>query len=162
MSTKYALHAEKVLDKVAQIYVRRNVERNSAEAQKSLEFLEVQLPEVKKQLEYAEERFNDYQIKRQSINISLETQGVLEQVVELETKLQELELKRLELSRKFKESHPTYQGVLEQIEAVEKQKQKLVGEVGNLPETQQELLRLKRDVEVSNQIYTYYLVKRKS
>lgn len=152
-------HAEKVLDKVAKTYVRRNVERNSAEAQKSLEFLEVQLPEVKKQLEYAEERFNDYQIKRQSINISLETQGVLEQVVELETKLQELELKRLELSRKFKESHPTYQGVLEQIEAVEKQKQKLVGEVGNLPETQQELLRLKRDVEVSNQIYTLLLGK---
>ncbi|MCG9736362.1 polysaccharide biosynthesis tyrosine autokinase [Pseudoalteromonas shioyasakiensis] len=156
---KNALHAEKVLDKVSQIYVRRNVERNSAEAQKSLEFLEVQLPEVKKQLEFAEERFNDYQIKRQSINISLETQGVLEQVVELETKLQELELKRLELSRKFKESHPTYQGVLEQIEAVEKQKQKLVGEVGNLPETQQELLRLKRDVEVSNQIYTLLLGK---
>ncbi len=152
-------YAEKVLDKVAAIYVRRNVERNSAEAQKSLEFLEVQLPEVKKQLEFAEERFNDYQIKRQSINITLETQGVLEQVVELETKLQELELKRLELSRKFKESHPTYQGVLEQIEAVEKQKQNLVGEVGNLPETQQELLRLKRDVEVSNQIYTLLLSK---
>ncbi|MDY6889732.1 MAG: Wzz/FepE/Etk N-terminal domain-containing protein, partial [Pseudomonadota bacterium] len=46
-------YAEKVLDKVAAIYVRRNVERNSAEAQKSLEFLEVQLPEIKKQLEYA-------------------------------------------------------------------------------------------------------------
>ena len=152
-------YAEKVLDKVAAIYVRRNVERNSAEAKKSLDFLEVQLPEIKKQLEYAEERFNEYQIKRQSINITLETQGVLEQVVELETKLQELELKRLEMSRKFKESHPTYQGILEQIEAVEKQKQKLVGEVGNLPETQQELLRLKRDVEVSNQIYTLLLSK---
>tara|TARA_Y100000310_G_scaffold151786_1_gene151387 strand:- start:16411 stop:18654 length:2244 start_codon:yes stop_codon:yes gene_type:complete len=159
LQSESAQFAEKVLDKVAAIYVRRNVERNSAEAQKSLEFLEVQLPEVKKQLEYAEQRFNDYQIKRQSINITLETQGVLEQVVELETKLQELELKRLELSRKFKDSHPTYQGVLEQIEAVEKQKQNLVGEVGNLPETQQELLRLKRDVEVSNQIYTLLLSK---
>ncbi|QLJ07993.1 polysaccharide biosynthesis tyrosine autokinase [Pseudoalteromonas sp. JSTW] len=159
LQSENAGYAEKVLDKVAAIYVRRNVERNSAEAQKSLEFLEVQLPEVKKQLEYAEQRFNDYQIKRQSINITLETQGVLEQVVELETKLQELELKRLELSRKFKDSHPTYQGVLEQIEAVEKQKQNLVGEVGNLPETQQELLRLKRDVEVSNQIYTLLLSK---
>lgn len=152
-------YAEKVLDKVAAIYVRRNVERNSAEAQKSLEFLEVQLPEIKKQLEYAEQRFNDYQIKRQSINITLETQGVLEQVVKLETKLQELNLKRLELGRKFKKDHPTYQGMLEQIEAVENQKQELVGEVGNLPETQQELLRLKRDVEVSNEIYTMLLAK---
>jgi tyrosine-protein kinase Etk/Wzc len=152
-------YAEKVLDKVAAIYVRRNVERNSAEAQKSLEFLEVQLPEIKKQLEYAEQRFNDYQIKRQTINISLETQGVLEQVVILETKLQELELKRLELSRKFKKDHPTYQGLVEQIAEVNKQRKALVGEVGNLPKTQQELLRLKRDVEVSNQIYTLLLSK---
>ncbi|CAM3979676.1 MULTISPECIES: polysaccharide biosynthesis tyrosine autokinase [Pseudoalteromonas] len=152
-------YAEKVLDKVAAIYVRRNVERNSAEAQKSLEFLEVQLPEIKKQLEFAEQRFNDYQIQRQSINISLETQGVLEQVVKLETKLQELELKRLEMSRKFKKDHPSYQGLVEQISAVNEQKKELVGEVGNLPETQQELLRLKRDVEVSNQIYTLLLSK---
>ncbi|TMS79718.1 polysaccharide biosynthesis tyrosine autokinase [Pseudoalteromonas sp. S554] len=152
-------YAEKVLDKVAAIYVRRNVERNSAEAQKSLEFLEVQLPEIKKQLEYAEQRFNDYQIKRQSINITLETQGVLEQVVKLETKLQELNLKRLELGRKFKKDHPAYQGIVEQIQAVESQKNELIGEVGNLPETQQELLRLKRDVEVSNQIYTLLLSK---
>ena len=159
LQSESAQYAEKVLDKVASIYVRRNIDRNSAEAQKSLEFLEVQLPEVKKQLESAEKRFNDYQIKQQSVNITLETQGVLEQIVELETKLQELELKRLELSRKFKESHPTYQGVLEQIEAVEKQKKNLTGEVTNLPSTQQELLRLKRDVEVSNQIYTMLLGK---
>ena len=152
-------YAEKVLDKVAAIYVRRNVERNSAEAQKSLEFLEVQLPEIKKQLEFAEQRFNDYQIKRQSINITLETQGVLEQVVKLETKLQELNLKRLELGRKFKKDHPTYQSIIEQVAAVNKQKDELIGEVGNLPETQQELLRLKRDVEVSNQIYTLLLSK---
>lgn len=156
---KLAHHAEKVLDKVSQIYVRRNVERNSAEAKKSLDFLEVQLPEVKKQLEGSEQRFNDYQKQRQSINITLETQGVLEQVVALETKLQELELKRLELSRKFKKNHPTYQGILEQISEVDKQKQQLVSEVGNLPETQQELLRLKRDVEVGNEIYMLLLSK---
>ncbi|MBH0057947.1 polysaccharide biosynthesis tyrosine autokinase [Pseudoalteromonas sp. SWXJZ94C] len=152
-------YAEKVLDKVAAIYVRRNVERNSAEAQKSLEFLEVQLPEIKKQLEFAEQRFNNYQIKRQSINITLETQGVLEQVVKLETKLQELDLQRLELGRKFKKNHPSYQGIVEQIAAVNKQKEQLVKEVGSLPQTQQELLRLKRDVEVSNEIYTMLLSK---
>jgi len=152
-------YAEQVLDKVAAIYVRRNVDRNSAEAQKSLEFLEVQLPEIKKQLEAAEQRFNDYQIKRQSINISLETQGVLEQVVKLETQLQELGLKRLQMGLKFKKNHPTYQGLVEQISAVKEQKKQLVAEVGKLPETQQELLRLKRDVEVSNELYTMLLGK---
>ncbi|MCG7538916.1 polysaccharide biosynthesis tyrosine autokinase [Pseudoalteromonas sp. OF7H-1] len=152
-------YAEKVLDKVAGIYVRRNVERNSAEAQQSLEFLEVQLPEVKRNLERAEKAFNDYQIRQESIDISLETQGVLEQIVKLETKLQELELKRLELGRKFKREHPSYRGVVEQIDTVKRQRNELASEVQGLPETQRELLRLKRDVEVNNEIYTLLLGK---
>ncbi|TMP31457.1 tyrosine-protein kinase [Pseudoalteromonas rubra] len=152
-------YAETVLNKVASIYVRRNVERSSAEAQKSLDFLEYQLPLVKKQLEAAEQRFNDYQVKQQSVDISLETEGVLKQLVKLETQLQELELKKLELGRKFKQSHPSYQAAVEQIEAVENQKRRLAAEVQVLPETQQELLRLTRDVEVNNEIYTLLLAK---
>tara|TARA_Y100000034_G_C6908535_1_gene422411 strand:+ start:4120 stop:6369 length:2250 start_codon:yes stop_codon:yes gene_type:complete len=154
-----AEYAETVLNKVAGIYVRRNVERNSAEAQKSLDFLEYQLPQVKKQLEAAEQRFNDYQVKQQSVDITLETEGVLKQLVKLETQLQELELKKLELGRKFKQSHPSYQAAVEQIEAVENQKRRLSAEVQVLPETQQELLRLTRDVEVNNEIYTLLLAK---
>ncbi|MCG7536354.1 polysaccharide biosynthesis tyrosine autokinase [Pseudoalteromonas sp. OOF1S-7] len=153
------MYAEMVLDKVAAIYVRRNVERNSAEAQKSLEFLEIQLPEVKRSLERAEKAFNNYQIRQESIDISLETQGVLEQIVALETKLQELELRRLELGRKFKREHPSYRGVVEQIDTVKRQRNELTGEVQDLPETQRELLRLKRDVEVNNEIYTLLLAK---
>lgn len=156
---KNASHAEKVLDKVSDIYVRRNVERNSAEAKKSLDFLEVQLPEVKKQLEGSEQRFNDYQKQRKSVNITLETQAILEQIVELDTTLQELDLKRLELSRKFKREHPAYQGVIKQIESIEAEKELLTSKVSNLPETQQELLRLTRDVEVGNEIYMLLLSK---
>ena len=151
--------AKAILNKVAEIYVQQNVERNSAEAQKSLDFLKFQLPEVKKQLEDAEQKFNDYQIRQKSVNISLETQGVLEQLVELETKLQELELNRLQMSRLFKSEHPLYKGVLEQIELVSDQKNELSNRVTALPETQQELLRYTRDVEVSSQIYVMLLGK---
>ena len=139
--------------------MRQNVERNSAEAQKSLDFLKVQLPEVKKQLEEAEQKFNDYQIRQKSVDISLETQGVLEQIVELETKLQELELRRLEMSRRFKRDHPLYQGIVEQIQLVKEQKDALTTRVTDLPETQQELLRYTRDVQVSSEIYTMLLSK---
>ena len=151
--------AKSVLDRVAEIYVRQNVERTSAEAQKSLDFLKVQLPEVKRQLEQAEQKFNDYQIRQQSVDITLETQGVLEQLIELETKLQELELSRLEMSRRFKREHPLYQGIVQQIELVEDQKKDLSLRVSDLPETQQELLRYTRDVEVSSEIYIMLLSK---
>ncbi len=145
-------YAKSILNEIANIYVRQNVDRSSAEAQKSLDFLQIQLPNTKRLLEKAEQKLNDYQIDQQSINISLEAQGVLEQLVELDTKLQELDLKRLELSRKFKRSHPIYQGIIEQIESIKNKKSELSSKIANLPETQQELLRLTRDVEVNNKI----------
>ncbi|NQY63793.1 MAG: polysaccharide biosynthesis tyrosine autokinase [Alteromonadaceae bacterium] len=151
--------AEAILNEIAGIYVRRNVERNSAEAKKSLDFLQVQLPQIKQDLEASEARFNEYQKNQKSINITLETQAVLEQIVDLETTLQELELKRLEMSRKFKREHPSYQGLLEQISTVINQKEQLAAKVNELPETQQKLLRLTRDVEVGNEIYMLLLGK---
>lgn len=152
-------YSQTVLNEITEIYVRRNVERNSAEAKKSLDFLEVQLPEIKKQLELSEALFNEYQKNQQSVNITLETQGVLEQIVELDTKLQELDLQRLAMSRKFKRNHPNYQGIVEQISAVQKQRDGLATKINSLPEMQQKLLGLTRDVEVGNEIYMMLLGK---
>ncbi len=56
-SPDYASHT---LNEVANIYVRQNVEQKSAEAQKTLEFLEKQLPKLKEQLEAATTSLNDY------------------------------------------------------------------------------------------------------
>jgi tyrosine-protein kinase Etk/Wzc len=152
-------HAETVLNHIADIYVRQNVERNSAEAKKSLDFLRIQLPQIKTDLEKAETNFNNFQKAQQSVNITLETQGVLEQIVELETSLQEMELKRLQISLKFKRQHPNYQAVLSQIKSIEQKKEKLTSKVKALPETQQALLSLMRDVEVGNEIYMLLLAK---
>ena len=151
--------ARATLDCISRIYVRQNIERNSEEAQKSLDFLKVQLPGIKKELEKAEKKFNDYQIQNKSIDITLETQGILEQLIELDTKSQELELNRLEISRRFKKEHPLYRAVIEQIRLLSNEKEKLKSSITELPETQQELLRYTRDVEVSNEIYMMLLAK---
>jgi tyrosine-protein kinase Etk/Wzc len=159
MNSGNIAYAQKVIDQVAKIYVRRNVERNSAEAKSSLEFLRGQLPIIKKQLEVAENKYNNYKIKQQSVDISMETQSILNRVVTLDTKLQNFELQRLELTRKFKVEHPIYQGLIEKITEIKKQKELLLEEIGNLPATQQQLLSLRRDVEVNNQIYMLLLGK---
>jgi tyrosine-protein kinase Etk/Wzc len=156
---QYPQDAEKVLNEITKIYVRQNVERSSAEAKKSLDFLRGQLPKIKIDLEKSEALFNDFQMSKNSVNISLETQAILEQIVELETTLQNVELQRLEISLQFKRQHPNYQAVLSQIKSIEQKITKLSSEVRNLPETQQQLLSLMRDVEVGNEIYTLLLAK---
>ena len=148
-----------VLDEVSRLYVRQNVERKSAEAQQSLEFLTDQLPKIRRDLEQAEDRLNAYQASAGSVDITIETQSVLKQVVEIEAAISELTLKREELQRRFTRDHPSYQALVSQMGQLESRRNRMLAEVGELPETQQELLRLTRDVQVSTEIYTQMLNK---
>jgi len=148
-----------VLDEVSRLYVRQNVERKSAEAQQSLEFLTDQLPKVRRDLEEAENALNAYQASAGSVDITIETQSILNQVVEIEAAISELALKREELQRRFTRDHPSYQALMSQLGQLESRRNRMLQDVGGLPETQQELLRLTRDVQVSTEIYTQMLNK---
>ncbi len=148
---------KEVLDTVTQVYVFNNVSRNSAEASNSLEFLQSQLPEVQKQLVEAETRLNEYQVSAESVNILSETESILEQVVAIESKISDLQLQEVEVKRRFRPDHPNYVSLIAQMGELEARKGNLQRQIKSLPETQQRLLRLERDVKVSTEIYTQML-----
>ncbi|MEH6499660.1 MAG: polysaccharide biosynthesis tyrosine autokinase [Pseudoalteromonas distincta] len=150
-------YAVRILDEVSSLYVRQNVERNSAEAAQSLEFLRDQLPNIRTELERYEQALNAYQMSNQSVDITIETKAILDQIVELETLISEQNLRRAELERRFTREHPSYQALMEQMQQLQRQKDELSTRIGGLPETQQELLRLTRDVAVTTEIYTAML-----
>ncbi|WP_346829806.1 polysaccharide biosynthesis tyrosine autokinase [Pseudomonas abietaniphila] len=151
--------AKRILNEVSRLYVRQNVERSSAEAAQRLEFLRSQLPAVRKQLEQSEIALNNFQTSAKSVDLSVETKSVLDQVVKLEGTLSDLKMKRVDVERLYTPEHPTYRGLMTQISQVEAQKAALLKKIETLPATQQELLRLTRDMQVTSQTYTLLLDK---
>jgi tyrosine-protein kinase Etk/Wzc len=151
--------ANRVLDEISRLYVRQNIERSSAEAAQRLEFLRSQVPLVRKQLEKAEAALNDYQTSAQSVDISIETKGVLDQIVALEAQISEHNLKQTEYNQLYTPEHPTYQTLVKKIAQLQAQKAALMGKIDTLPMTQQELLRLNRDMQVTTRTYTLLLDK---
>jgi tyrosine-protein kinase Etk/Wzc len=149
----------RVLDAVTKEYLLQNIRRNAAEAENSLEFLNQQLPDIKDDLRAAENALNAYRANTESVDIKLETEGLLEQMVEYERRLNELAFKEAELSRLYTRQHPQYQALIEQKRQIEQDRQQLVDQIEGLPETQQEVLRLTRDVEVNQEIYLQLLNK---
>ncbi|WLI53832.1 polysaccharide biosynthesis tyrosine autokinase [Pseudomonas sp. FP833] len=159
LESKDARKSVKILNTIAELYVRQNVQRTSAEAAQSLDFLREKLPEIKKDLEKAGNALNQYQTRNKSVDISLETKSILEQMVNLDTNISNMKLQQAEMDRKFTPEHPAYRALLTQIgELTEKQKM-LERKVTSLPATQQELLSLTRDVEVGTEVYTQLLIK---
>jgi len=146
--------AAALLDQVAGAYVRQNVERNSAQAANSLQFVKEQLPVVREKLEKATTALNAYQVQAHSVDITMQTKGLLDQVVAVETSIQQLQMQRADMERRFTPDHPAYKALLQQLGQLQGQKAALEKQIGALPDTQQELLKLTRDVQVSNETYT--------
>ncbi|SFH35994.1 polysaccharide biosynthesis tyrosine autokinase [Modicisalibacter xianhensis] len=141
------------LSTVADIYVAQNIQRQSEEARKSLDFLDSQVPAVHDELRAAEDKLNTYRTERDSVDLSMETSSILERMVNLESQLNELQFAEAEISRRFTPSHPTYAALLEKKSQLNKEKANLESKVNSLPQTQQEILRMQRDVEVNQEIY---------
>ena len=150
-------HAQAVLDHITRTYVRKNVEHNSAEASKSLEFLKKRLPNVRKDLERAEEKLNAYQIEAESVDVTAEAQALLEQIVELEKSISLLQMQKADIDRRFKPSHPTYQAWERQMQELTERRKEFDTRVSKLPVTHQKVVRLTRGVKVGNEIYLQML-----
>jgi tyrosine-protein kinase Etk/Wzc len=58
--------------------------------QKSLEFLNQQLPKVRSDLDNAEDKLNAYRRQNDSVDLSLEAKSVLDQIVNVDNQLNEL------------------------------------------------------------------------
>jgi len=145
--------AARVLDAIANEYMLQNIRRNAAEAEKSLTFLEEQIPGIQQNLNQAEELLNKYRLESSSVDLNLETSGLLSQVIEVEKQLNELALKETEISRLYTRQHPSYQALVIQKERLLADQTRLQEQIKNLPETQQQVLRLTRDVQVNQEIY---------
>jgi len=146
--------ATNVLDQVEQAYVRQNVDRNSAQAANSLQFVKDQLPLVREKLEKAQAALNAFQTKSHSVDITLQTKSVLDQIVAVETSIQQLQMQQADMERRFTKDHPAYKALMQQIGQLQSQKAGMEKQVDNLPDTQRDLLRLTEDVQVSNTTYT--------
>lgn len=152
-----AENAARIIQQIEDAYLRQNVERRSAEAQQSLEFLQQQLPEIKARVDAAQAKLNTYQQRQGSVNVTKETELVLQQSVELETKKLELIGQRQQAIQRFTPQHPVVQALDAQIKGLENEQSTIKKRTETLPETQQEVLSLMRDLEVNTQIYTTLL-----
>lgn len=157
LESKEPLQANRTLDEIMRLYVARNADRAANDAATGYEFIQTQLPDMRKRLERSESALNAFQAKAKSVDITFEIQAVLRQLVELDTSLSKLRLEQAEIALRFTEVHPAYQTLLSQIDNLSVQRERLSAQLEALPATQQELLRLSRDVEVNNSTYTFML-----
>lgn len=143
----------RIMNAIGAEYVQQNVDLKSAEAAKSLKFLDVELPKMKGSLEEAEDRFSAYRKRTGTFDVSTEGKLTLQQAVEAQAQMLTLEQKRADLLTRFAPAHPSIIAIDEQIAALKKLIGNVDARIEGLPQTEQEVVRLQRDVQVNNELY---------
>ena len=148
---------EKIIDSITNNYLAQNISRQAAQDEKSLDFLNRQLPQVRGELDAAEDKLNLFRRQNDSVDLSLEAKSVLDQIVNVDNQLNELTFRESEISQLYTKEHPTYKALMEKRKTLQDEKAKLNKRVTAMPETQQEILRLSRDVESGRAVYMQLL-----
>lgn len=146
-----------ILNSISQNYLAQNVERQAAQDAKSLEFLNEQLPKVRSDLDAAEDKLNTYRKQKDSVDLTMEAKSILDQIVNVDNQLNSLTFREAEVSQLYTKEHPTYKALMEKKKTLQEEKAKLNKRVSSMPSTQQEVLRLSRDVESGRAVYLQLL-----
>ncbi|CAB3751940.1 polysaccharide biosynthesis tyrosine autokinase [Paraburkholderia humisilvae] len=139
---------------IAQRYVQRNVDLKSGQAQQMLDFLDLQLPRLRADLDRAEQRYNAFRNQHGTVDLAEETRLLLRSIVDGKEKIITLQQQRDELAPRFAPGHPSLAALDAQLAGLLREQDQLAQQVKALPDTQQVALGLQRDVEVNTVLYT--------
>ncbi|MFW8079447.1 tyrosine-protein kinase, partial [Klebsiella pneumoniae] len=103
----------KIIDNISNNYLAQNIARQAAQDAKSLDFLNLQLPKVRSDLDIAENKLNQFRRQNDSVDLSLEAKSVLDQIVNVDNQLNELTFRESEISQLYTKEHPTYKALME-------------------------------------------------
>lgn len=154
---RYPDRAMSVLNSLTDVYLNQNIEMRSAEAAKTLQFLEEQLPSVKARLDSSEKKLADYRQSIGSVDVSVESQALMKKEHDLNVQIMNLEAKRQEATRLFKSEHPSVQTITRQLSRLRNELSKLKTDAEKMPLTQQEILTMQEEVAANNAQYTSML-----
>ncbi|PYZ60592.1 polysaccharide biosynthesis tyrosine autokinase [Providencia rettgeri] len=148
-----------ILNSIIQNYVAQNTERKKEVTNNTLLFLDEYLPKIKTKLNNYENQLNTFRKKNESIDLSLEAKSALDSALQVEEKLNELTFKEVEIQQLYTRNHPAYQSLLDKRQQLLREKEKISKAIQKLPNTQQQIVRLTRDVESEQAIYNQLVAK---
>jgi tyrosine-protein kinase Etk/Wzc len=146
-----------VLNEVGTQYVLQNIERKSAEAEKTLTFLDKFLPELKSSLDAAEAHYISVSTAHGTVDIAEEVKLILKRLVDAKTKAGELKVRRDELLYRLTPEHPAVKAIDAQIAGVQAEIASINSQISKMPGLERKVIGLSRDVKIDSELYTNLL-----
>src|SRR6202000_3239898 len=109
-----------ILNAIGSEYMRQKVQRTQEEAEKSIAFLNQQLPELKATLERAEEEYNQFRSEHGAVDLGADAAAVLQASAQTQSGIADLRQQRAQLDARYMPDNPALIAMNGQLEEAEK------------------------------------------
>lgn len=142
-----------ILNAIAAAYVRQNVERTSAEATKTLQFLEQQLPALRANMDRAEVAMNSFRRDNGAVDLTAEGTSMFTRAVDVDRAISTLEVEASELHQRYSDTHPAVAAAEERLKNLRAQRASIDQRLRSLPNLDMERVRLERASRLATELY---------
>lgn len=146
--------AQDILNSILRVAVNADIAEKAAEATKTLEFLQHQLPQITQDLDVSEKRLNTYRSQTGTLDDKLQSTLLIQEMTGINKSLDELNIKKLELLENFTEEHPFLIAINQKQKKMEQQLTEVKSKLKKLSMAMQESGNFQRDIEVHGSIYS--------
>lgn len=141
-----------ILNHIGNEYVRQHLARKSAEATRAFSYYDQQLEESSSSLRKLDQRLAQVLRVHGTSDLNEESNTLAQQSVSLQAKLAEVEQRKVELSTRFLEQHPTMFVVNRHIQDLKRDLDNIEAKRKALAAAQQEIANLTRERQASSEI----------
>lgn len=151
------INVSHTLNAVAESAVAQSVNEKSEQAAKTLSFLQDRLPKVEKSLIAAEQALNDYKSESGNIALDEQTKGLLMEMGNLQTQIAQLMVDKTSLEQEYTDNSYQIRSLETRIKSLKNLQLKLQDKIKGLPQSDQKLMQLTRDVTIQNKVFSALL-----
>ena len=144
---------KKIVNHANKIFLDQRILVETEKSRKALDFINTNLNSLKNDFENKKMKLNRFREKNQSIDVSLEIQGIVNKIEALDQSLSSIDLAIAKAKEVYTENNTLFLNLLNEKKIIEKQKQDVMSLVKLMPKEQQEYIDLYNDVEVSQALF---------
>lgn len=115
-------------------------------------FIRQEIPRIKSLLKEAEKNLNDFKLSTNTSDVIFDTNNRNFKLEQLRNRVNDIELKELELKEFYKENHPIYVTLTQQKNLILSQIGDIEDQLPNVPATQRTLENFKREVNIYSEV----------
>ncbi len=154
IATKNVPFATSFLTALVDNYVKFAYDRSALGKIDALQRLDDEAKAIEHQLEQAETSLTAFQQANHTVDTTAETQFTLQRLLDLQTQLSRLKAKQKEDSAFYTSAYPAQIALADQITYLQAELADVQTSIKQMPETERQLFKLKRDVESLQQSFT--------